>query len=126
MLGSSVPTLAFRFGGSAPAEAEDTGESTKLEADARAGVHDLMLALRPNAPPQAVPKYVHVAALRSGGMSYICLQQGSVSESTLVARKEFIAMGLDVEDPRVRVYTVSPFKRVATASYPLSSPRLNQ
>ncbi len=110
--------IAFQYGGSPPwAEAEYRVADAKLEADSMASVHDLMFSDHPaEVPPHAVPMYVHVLALRSEGLSYICVQQTAVSRVGTVALKEFIGIGLDVDDPRVHIFAAAPFRRVATNS----------
>jgi hypothetical protein len=109
--------FVFQYAFSVKAQGEYTVPSAKLEADAQVRVRDLMFSDQPGkVPPHAVLMYVHVLALRSGNVSYICVQQRAVTGVSRIARREFVSLGLDVGDPRVTLFAATPLKRVASSS----------
>jgi len=123
MTGRSVPTtpgtysLMFQYGATASAQVEYAVSDAKVEADTIARLRDIVFTRHPaKVAPEVLPMYVHVLALRSGEQSYICVQQITVTNTSLVARREFFGDDLDVTDPRVQMTAAIPFKRVATSS----------
>jgi hypothetical protein len=105
--------ISFLFGASVSAQAEYAVVPAKLEADTIVRVPDVMFTDHPDTVlPRPLPVYVHVLAMRSDDRSYICVQQLTVSNTSLVARRELLNKGLEPEQASM-VFAV-PFKRVAT------------
>jgi hypothetical protein len=125
MEGGAVPELAGDFGisyryGSSTATAEYKVAPARLEADVTVRVHNLMFTENAElVPPQPHPQYVHVLALRSDGLTHICVQQDSTFRSRLVAREEDVARGPEFDLHHVDTLLATPFKRVATSTNPV-------
>jgi hypothetical protein len=56
-----------------------------------------------------------VLALRSDGVTYICVQQQTVSNSKRVVSVATIPENLDFDDSHVNIRSATPFKRIATS-----------
>jgi hypothetical protein len=111
MEGGAVPEKSGDYGitywyGTTMATALDTVAATQLEAEA-------IVALPPSTP------YVHVVALRSGGVSYICVPQAKVGQSHAIASKEVMATKPSFEHMYVMTILATPLKRVATVNNPV-------
>ncbi|MBZ5723593.1 MAG: hypothetical protein LAP87_01215 [Acidobacteriia bacterium] len=113
--------ITYRYG-TASATAEYTVAPAKVEADTTVRVHDIMFTDHPDlVPPRAIPMYVHVIALRSEEISYICVQQHTVAQGGLIAPQSQISRGLEFTDPRFSGTSAMPLKRVATSIAPVVS-----
>jgi hypothetical protein len=123
LAGRAVPTrpgkyrISYQYGNSTGTAAEYTVAAAKLEADAVARVHDILYSDHPKvSPPEPLPTYVHVLALRSEGLTYICVQQAAVARTGLVVRQADIGSNLDFDEDHAQVALAMPFKRVATSN----------
>ncbi len=119
MLGSSVVThpgsyvLVFRYGAST-SEVEYSIAPTILDADEVVRLRDGLQHFGA-LPPRPFPDYAHVLALRSDGVTYICVQQQTVSNSKRVVSVATIPENLDFDDSHVNIRSATPFKRIATS-----------
>jgi hypothetical protein len=111
-------TLTVQYGSAPAAGVEYRVAPTTLEADQVVRVHDGNV-VDPLGQPVTVPNYVHVLALRSEGVSYICVQQGTAEREERVSRIAITPDKVNFDDATVSVPLAVPFKRVATSAAPI-------
>jgi hypothetical protein len=120
MEGGGVPTkpgeypMTYRYG-TTRAQAKYIVASAQLEAEAIVRLPDVTISHDAPSPPYTVPSTVHVVALRSEGISYICVPQAQNTQTTPVATKEVMATKPSFDHQRVNTGEATPFRRVATS-----------
>jgi hypothetical protein len=121
-VGAKAGTYQFSYQyGNSTSTVGYTVAPTKLEADAVVRVHDLVHRRRGKEPADPIGMYAHVLALRSEGVSYICVSLDPVAQNQRVVLDEYLRSDVDWDYLHAGVSLASPLKRLATSAAPVVS-----
>ncbi len=92
-----------------------------MKAEVIPRARDFVYAQRPgNVQPRPSPTYVHVLALRSDGVSYICVSLRPTTIISPVALPAKAGDTVDFDDSHASIALAAPIRRVATSAAPIA------